>query len=341
MMRTTRPLQRITGRLVPAAMFALTLPLIIPAQAATGPAARFGNAMATDPSTGKVVMFGGGTLTINYGDTWVWNGTNWKSQPSFPSPSSRKDALMTGDSETGAVTLFGGSGSKNDFWTWMGSTKSWTEETQLIRPPGSADRKAIAYDQASGKLVLFTHTPDLRIPQTWTWDSEVEAWTLENPATSPPPRTWASMTYDAVSQRVVLFGGDNTHGGGELLNDTWTWDGLRKTWTEEAAPTRPPARGYAYMAYHAATSKVVLFGGGAFVGDEKPLRLNDTWTWDGTTRTWTKQKPANRPCPRFYGAMAYHPATASAVIFGSWGACPGGGEPGTWAWNGLNWKQRA
>lgn len=91
------------------------------------------------------------------------------------------------------------------------------------------------------------------------------------------------------------------------------------------------------MAYHAATSNVVLFGGGEY-GDEGDLTRNDTWTWDRRARTWAKQKPLNRPCPRFYGAMAYHAPTASAVIFGAQRGCDGAS---TWAWNGVNWKRRA
>ena len=80
------------------------------------------------------------------------------------------------------------------------------------------------------------------------------------------------MTYDQVSRKIIMFGGDN---GTTYLNDTWAFDGV--TWTQVATDTPPPARAAAQMAYDSVTHKVVLFGGynGRYLGD--------TWLWDGTT----------------------------------------------------------
>ena len=63
------------------------------------------------------------------------------------------------------------------------------------------------------------------------------------------------------------------------------------------------------MAYDAATSNVVLFGGGNTHGD-----TNGTWTWDGST--WTKQAPAAHPSARSQASMAYDAATSTVVLFG-------------------------
>jgi hypothetical protein len=75
------------------------------------------------------------------------------------------------------------------------------------------------------------------------------------------------------------------------------------------------------MAYDAATSNVVLFGGAGVSGD-----LGDTWTWDGST--WTKQAPATSPPAREDASMAYDAATGNAVLFG------GGGNS---RWIGVTW----
>ena len=48
------------------------------------------------------------------------------------------------------------------------------------------------------------------------------------------------------------------------------------TWTKQAPATSPPARDLASMAYDAATSDIVLFG-----GNKKHGKLGDTWTWGG------------------------------------------------------------
>src|SRR5437016_3218101 len=55
----------------------------------------------------------------------------------------------------------------------------------------------------------------------------------------------------------------------------------------QAAPSTPPTRYLAAVAYDAARSQVVLFGG--WNGDT----IGGTWTWDGTT--WTHRTPAHSP----------------------------------------------
>jgi hypothetical protein len=54
-------------------------------------------------------------------------------------------------------------------------------------------------------------------------------WTQQHPATSPPARYGASMSYDQATGDAVLFGGVGS--SGSYLGDTWTWNGT--TWTQE------------------------------------------------------------------------------------------------------------
>ena len=94
------------------------------------------------------------------------------------------------------------------------------------------------------------------------------------------------MVYDAATQTVVLFGGGDAAGP---LGDTWTWNGVAKTWTQQN-PTASPSARSAPIAYDAATQTVLLFGGnGSSTADE----FNDTWTWNGSA--WTQQFPAAAP----------------------------------------------
>jgi hypothetical protein len=92
-------------------------------------------------------------------------------------------------------------------------------------------------------------------------------------------------------------------------------------WTRQAPAASPSALAGASMAYDAATSTVVLFGGDTL--------LRDTWTWDGST--WTKQAPASSPPGRFGASMAYDAATGNVVLFGG---NKGGPRPlnDTWTW---------
>ena len=158
-------------------------------------------------------------------------------------------------------------------------------------------------------------------------------WTEQNPATSPPARSFASMAFDPATGTMVLFGGDGSSSG---LSDTWTWNGT--TWTKQSPTTSPPASGGASMAYDPATGSMVLFGG--YNGSSGYFA--DTWTWNGTT--WTQQSPATIPPAREDASMAYDPATGSTVLFGGQGS--GGVLADTWTYgfpSGVttNWTEQS
>src|SRR5436190_1054795 len=74
----------------------------------------------------------------------------------------------------------------------------------------------------------------------------------------------------------------------------------------------PPAREGMGMAYDAARSETVLFGG----IDASGTLLGDTWTWDG--RAWTQEHPAASPPARYAMGMAYDAARGEVVLFGGY-----------------------
>jgi hypothetical protein len=97
-------------------------------------------------------------------------------------------------------------------------------------------------------------------------------------------------------------------------------------WTQQSPPVHPHARYVESMAYDAANSTVVLFG-----GEYGTSRLGDTWTWNGTT--WTKQHPATSPPAVYLASMAYDAATGTVVLFSG----ASGLKPYTWTWDGTTW----
>jgi hypothetical protein len=76
----------------------------------------------------------------------------------------------------------------------------------------------VAYDAATGNVVLFGGANGGVFNATWVWDGTT--WTQQHPATSPPAQAAAAMAYDATTGTVVLFSGDGSKG---LLGGTWTW----------------------------------------------------------------------------------------------------------------------
>ena len=308
---------------VVAAMLVGTAVVAVPASAtagttwtqlnpATAPSPRGFATMAYDPDTGQLVLFGGAGGSGDLGDTWTWDGTTWTQLSPATSPPSREQASMAYDPTTGQLVLFGGYGSSgvlNDTWSWDGTT--WTQHSPATSPP-DREGATMAYDPDTGQLVLFGgYGSSGVLNDTWSWDGTT--WTQQSPATSPPAEFYSAMTFDPSTSQLVLFGGLRYGSNGELVSDTWTWDGT--TWTQLTPASAPPAlRLGAAMTFDPSSGQLVVFGGTTEEGSS-PF-LNDTWTWDGTE--WTQQFPATSPPPRQDASMAYDPGTGQLVLFGGY-----------------------
>ena len=304
-----------------------------PQSPGTSPTARAGASMAYDPATGQLVLFGGSDASGPEADTWNWDGTTWAQQSTPTSPGARASASMAYDPATGQLILFGGSNSNNpplgDTWTWGypgGIQGGWAQQTPGSSPPARG-YSSMAYDPATGQLVLFGgfNSNSLLLPDTWTWDGTT--WTLKSPTTSPGARASAAMAYDPGTGQLILFGGFT----GTYASDTWAWNGT--TWTKLTPASSPPGRDFASMAYDPATGQLILFGG----EDANGHVLGDTWAWDGTN--WTQQSPTNGPA-RDLASMAYDSGTGQLVLFG--GDDAGGNVlADTWTWDGTNWTKQS
>jgi hypothetical protein len=76
---------------------------------AGGPSGRFGAAVAYDPATHEVILFGGRDSSGKVlGDTWAWNGSSWRLLQPASSPPARAGAGMAWDSASGRLVLAGG-----------------------------------------------------------------------------------------------------------------------------------------------------------------------------------------------------------------------------------------
>ena len=253
------------------------------------------------------------------------------------SPSARCCSGFTYDGATQSTVLFGGANGASiygDTWSWRGG---WLRMSPASSP-SPRQGPAMSFDGAAGNIVLFGGSttapiePGSSLGDTWTWDGA--NWTQQFPPVSPPARTWATMAYVPATRTVVLFGGNNMAGGDGAFGDTWTWDGVAKTWTQHSPANHPSARGPNQLVYDEATRTVVLFGGVT----TNLTDLNDTWTWDGSN--WTQQFPPSAPSPRNGPALAYDPGLGAVLLFGgAVGICCADNLNDTWTWNGSNWTE--
>jgi hypothetical protein len=300
---------------------------------ATRPSARRGASMAYDQTTGDVVLFGGLGGSGALGDTWTFNGTTWTRLSPATSPSARSDASAAYDPATASMVLFGGTGSSGDLsdtWTWgypaMAAT-TWLQASPATSPP-ARQRASMAYDPATGKMVLFggLHGYDTAFSDTWTFNGTT--WTRLSPASGPPARSDASMDYDPATGDMVLYGGNNS--GGYAQDDTWTFNGT--TWTELSTASGLPAdeSGGVSMAYDPAMGDMVLFANG----------WSETWILAGNS--WTRLSSATSPPATNAASMAYDPATGNMVLFdisGKWVSGKWIPLIGTWTFNGTTWTR--
>lgn len=161
------------------------------------PPARRKAAMAYDPKSGDVVLYGG----------------------------------------YGAVVLYAGLGSseevKGDTWAYDPSLNAWTQ----TYPNGTLGARADAemvYHPGCGMLILFGGTSSLEstseelYPSTlWAYDSAANTWTRLDPAGRfPYGREDHAMVYESKSGKIVMFGGTNEileiEEGTKFLHGTWT-----------------------------------------------------------------------------------------------------------------------
>ena len=104
---------------------------------AHNPQRRGAPAMAYDPVSQKIVMFGGYGRVSYYGDTWTLDGTDWKNQRVTVAPSPRAAAGMAFDVTLQKLVLFGGWNGQNylgDTWVWDGATSTWTQMSPAKSP---------------------------------------------------------------------------------------------------------------------------------------------------------------------------------------------------------------
>jgi hypothetical protein len=317
--------------------------------AGAGPDPRANVGMASSEGTSHQTLLHGGVgpTTVHpdgnvymsyYDDTWAWDGSAWQklTAPALP----RLGFGMVWDSIADRFQIFGGSvqtrGWANDTWGFDGAT--WIEEARLA--PNELVNPMFAREPG-GSAVLFggqtRYGPNTI--DTWRWSGT--AWELLAPTQTPAPRQSASFVFDETTQSDILFGGlvDTWVAPRQIYQsaETWRWDGA--DWTQLDPGVSPPARYQASMAYDAARSLVVLFGGTVLPsGGPADFGFGDTWTFDGSS--WTQQHPDHSPPPRFAAAMTYDPFTRTIVLFGGNASETQNSLSDTWTWDGTDWTEQ-
>jgi len=286
---------------------------------ATHPSARVSHSMTYDTESDRVILFGGDPGVLN-DETWTYDldANVWENASPATGPAARSGHALLYDAQSDRIVLFGGLtfiggfvDLPSDTWAYDTDTNEWTNANPQEPGPPGRWRHAIAYDAESDRVILFGGDTGVPDGETWSYDLDRNAWSDMDPVTSPSPRWGHVMSYDSQSDRIILFGGETTPYVYEYSNETWAYDFNTNEWRNATPPIGPSARRDPAMAYDSESDRVVLFGG--YTPSEN---LDDTWTYDVDTNTWTEMAPQQRPSARSGHAVAYDAESDRVILFG-------------------------
>jgi hypothetical protein len=151
------------------------------------------------------------------------------------------------------------------------------------------------------------------------------AWSELHPIGTPPaPVTSASVIYDPIRDRMVVYSGYvglNTNADSAAFMLQF---GPTPQWTKSTASNPPPPREYHVAVYDGVQDRMLVFGGEPNVFS--PPVWNDLWALPLAGGDWVKLNPSGELPPGRVGAGAiYDPIRGRFVVHG------GNGLADTWA----------
>ena len=290
----------------------------------TNPSPRRTGAAVFDPSSNRVVIYGGLIASPAQAIDEMWGYTGLWTQISPVGATPRWGHKMVADTANNRLLTFGGrsptvSALSDDTRVWDGS--AWQQLT-TTNAPSARFLYGMVYDTQRDRVVLFGGRSGFA-PNNETWEFDGTDWTQIATPNAPAPREEMGMVYDASLGRVVLYGGcdESTL---TVYGDTWWYDG--SDWTDVSPTNSPAPRFRGSMVYDSDRSRSVYFGGydGTQVFSDTLEYAGGEWVAvpsGGTTPENTTESYA-----------AYSPQRGATVIFGGFG--PGFSDK-TWEFTGT------
>ncbi len=215
-----------------------------------------------------------------------------------------------------------------DAWAFSLATGSWTDLAPAGFGPVLKKRGAAAYDPLRDRVLVFGgETPEGLTNQLWELRlSPTPQWILLAPTGTPPsPRSYTSMIYDPIRDRMVLFGGFKGGSIPQYTNDIYFLElgGANPNWVYSGANNPyPDIRAGHSAVYDSRHDRMVVFGG--FTGPPD----NRTWTLElAGIPTWIPL-PSLGPSSRQYHSAVYDTTGDRMFIYGGTTLAQDGEPPG-------------
>jgi hypothetical protein len=285
----------------------------------TLPTPRTGHSAIVDSLRNRMVIFGGNTPGGPVNTTAVFDLTThtWTDVVTAGAPGARYDHTAVWDAPHGRMIVFGGTTGTtrlNDTWALDLATLAWTNLTTTGAPPSPRSNHAATIAGGVTMIVYGGTNGATTFGDLFALNTNTLAWSaLPSGGTAPEARQGASMTPGGANS-VAIFGGAGATT--PFLGDTWIYDLSSSTWTPiVSTDATPQPRSDQATAFDRIRNDMVIFGGQS----GSPTFLNDTWTFNISTRHWQQFTPSAMPAARS-GATLIAPRPDLAVLFG--GATP-------------------
>lgn len=300
------------------------------------PTGRYFNSLTWDSNYGHGILFGGYNGT-DLNDTWrlFFYDSNddtpewWSISPSGSIPSARANIQESScfDPNGAKTWIFGGWGASyyNDVYEFDSSSfnGTWTQlHSGSGTAPNPARNSSLIFDETNNRLIQFGgHNGTTANNQVWAFNLSNNTWTQLSPSgTAPAARELHNAAYDAVNQRMVIWGGSSNGTSGTYYRDAFELNltSGSEAWNNisDATYNMPLSTVSATSAVDTDNNLFLVVGGTDETGDdwrrEHVFDLNDTSDPIGFHGlNWNnKYRPLDAP------AYAYNPDHDEFVITG-------------------------
>lgn len=168
----------------------------------------------------------------------------------------------------------------------------------------------LVHDTREGRLILHggSHYPNGDAADTWAFDLETRSWTELETTNPPSARFCHCASYLPETHELLIMNGRND--AGAVPRGAFTLDLSTQVWSAVDAEA-PDGLVGCNTAYDPMRARVIVFGGsgpGALVAT--------TWSYEPTTRRFTRLEPETRPPVRRDAMMVYDPLEDRVLLFG-------------------------
>ncbi len=276
-----------------------------------------------DPLRQRFLLFGGTQRPgfTSYNDVWEHGlaaGGEWTPVATAgtpPAPRSSHAAVY--DPARDRMLVYGGYAAGilyGDVWQLsLSGTPTWTQLGTSGTPPAGRSNHTMVYDPTLDRLMVFGGLTPALSNETWYLylGASGNTWQLQTvDSQNPGTRQDHLMIYDTSRNRTVIVGGERetTH-----PNDLWL---LRNPypltytlWSVNNANIRIGASAF----YDVIGDRAVVFGGRNATTTLSDLNAID---FSESSFPWSALAPAAAPPARQYAAMAFDPASRTAILQG-------------------------